>query len=198
MSKASILAVVAAFALAATVAGVIAYRPAPTPTVDTNATATAPAPTAPRPVWTDAKWPFPIDQWGTGRAFVCKAADCGAEVTLYLRAKLGFCNCTTGVADDEELERVGDLDLVGTQKVAVGEGRPITVHWMKGRSRAYTFGRGRSSPGSALAIAFNDRCDAISATAVVTQEHVLTYEAAVLEFLNGALVRKWAETALGI
>ena len=32
------------------------------------------------------RWPFPIDQWGTGRAFACKAADCGTEVKLYLRA----------------------------------------------------------------------------------------------------------------
>ena len=36
---------------------------------------------AAQPVWTEVKWPFPIDQWGTGRAFACKAADCGAEVT---------------------------------------------------------------------------------------------------------------------
>ena len=42
-----------------------------------------------RPVWTEVKWPFPIDQWGTGRAFACKAADCGSEVRLYVRAKLG-------------------------------------------------------------------------------------------------------------
>jgi hypothetical protein len=38
------------------------------------------------PVWTEVQWPFPIDQWGKGKAFRCKAADCGAEVKLYLRA----------------------------------------------------------------------------------------------------------------
>ena len=38
------------------------------------------AATAPRPVWTEVAWPFPIDQWGKGKAFRCKAADCGAEV----------------------------------------------------------------------------------------------------------------------
>ncbi|HEY7666139.1 MAG TPA: hypothetical protein VH934_23715, partial [Xanthobacteraceae bacterium] len=57
-------------------------------------------------VWREVKWPFPIDQWGTGRAFRCSAADCGIDITLYLRAKLGFCNCTTGVSDDTELDRV--------------------------------------------------------------------------------------------
>ena len=54
-----------------------------------------------------------MDQWGKGKAFRCKPADCGAEVNIYLRAKLGFCNCTTGVADDEELDRMSDFDLVG-------------------------------------------------------------------------------------
>jgi hypothetical protein len=63
------------------------------------------------PAWSEAKWPFPVDQWGTGRAFLCKAEDCGVEVDLYLRAKIGFCNCTTGVSDDEELERVADVTL---------------------------------------------------------------------------------------
>jgi hypothetical protein len=62
--------------------------------------------TVARPVWTEVKWPFPIDQWGTGRAFVCKAGDCGSEVKLYLRAKLGSCNCATGVADDADLDRI--------------------------------------------------------------------------------------------
>jgi hypothetical protein len=55
-----------------------------------------------QPVWTDAAWPFPMDQWGQGWAYQCKAADCGIEVNLYLRPKIGFCNCQTGVADDEE------------------------------------------------------------------------------------------------
>src|SRR6476660_8062318 len=92
------------------------------------------------PVWTDAAWPFPMDQWGQGWAYQCKAADCGIDVKLYLRPKIGFCNCQTGVADDEELDRVSDVDLVGNEGSALGPGRPITVHWMKGRSRGYRVG----------------------------------------------------------
>src|SRR5437588_10352622 len=68
-----------------------------------------------QPNWSEASWPFPIDQWGRGKAFQCKAADCGTEVTVYIRAKIGFCNCTTGVADDDELDRISDFDLVGNQ-----------------------------------------------------------------------------------
>jgi hypothetical protein len=36
-----------------------------------------------RPVWTEAHWPFPVDPWGKGKAFRCKALDCGSEVHLY-------------------------------------------------------------------------------------------------------------------
>ncbi|MGY4506290.1 hypothetical protein ACVWYH_010247 [Bradyrhizobium sp. GM24.11] len=62
-----------------------------------------------RPVWTETDWPFGADPWGKGKAFRCKADDCGGEVQLYVRAKLGFCNCATGVADDADLEQMGDL-----------------------------------------------------------------------------------------
>jgi len=148
-----------------------------------------------RPVWAEAAWPFPQDQWGRGRAFRCKAADCGIDVDVYLRPKIGFCNCQTGVADDEELDRVSDLELVGNERSALGPGRPITVHWMKGRSRGYAV----SAPSvkSVLSLAFNDRCDVIVATVVAGGEPT-AQEAAVLEFLNSALVLRWAELALGL
>src|SRR5688500_6012072 len=72
---------------------------------------TAPASTAfQQPGWTEVQWPFPIDQFGRGKAFRCSAADCGTQVMLYVRAKIGFCNCAEGVADDEELERISDFD----------------------------------------------------------------------------------------
>ena len=148
-----------------------------------------------KPVWTEAQWPFPMDEWGQGKAFTCKAADCGAEASLYIRAKIGFCNCTTGVSDDEELDRLTDFRLMGDRLLAVGAGRPIQVAWMKGRSRAYRDSdRGRS----ALAVAFNDRCDAIVATVVVASSRPLAVESGVLEFLNGNTIRHWAETTLGL
>ncbi len=148
-----------------------------------------------QPVWTEAAWPFPIDQWGGGWAFQCKAADCGVDVNLYLRPKIGFCNCETGVSDDEELDRVSDIDLVGSERSALGPGRPITVHWMKGRSRGYTVGA--PSGKSVLSLAFNSRCDVIVATVVAGGEPV-AQEQAVLEFLNGDLVRHRAEVVLGL
>jgi hypothetical protein len=147
------------------------------------------------PVWTQAAWPFPIDQWGQGWAYQCKAADCGIDINLYLRPKIGFCNCQTGVADDEELDRVSDVDLVGSERSALGPGRPITVHAMKGRSRGYTVGAPSAKP--LLSLAFNNRCDVIVATVVAGDEPV-AQEQAVLEFLNGDLMLRWAEVVLGL
>ena len=63
------------------------------------------------PDWTEVQWPFPMDEWGKGKAFRCNATDCGAEVNLYIRAKIGFCNCTTGVSDDDELNRLSDFSI---------------------------------------------------------------------------------------
>ena len=148
-----------------------------------------------RPVWTNAMWPFLIDQWGQGWAYQCKAADCGTEVNLYLRPKIGFCNCQTGVADDEELDRVSDVDLIGSDISALGPGQPITVHSMKGRSRAYSVGTPAAK--SVLSLAFNNRCDVIVAT-VVAGDDPVAQEQTVLEFLNGDLVLHWAETVLGL
>ena len=150
-----------------------------------------------RPVWTEVKWPFPLDQWGTGKAFRCRALNCGSEVELYLRAKIGFCNCTTGVADDEELERVADFDLLG-QPTALGPGRDIAVRYMKGRSRPYSFASLASSGKSSLTIAFNERCDVIVATTVIGRNRPQQLEPVVLEFLNGDMVMRWAETTLGL
>jgi hypothetical protein len=149
--------------------------------------------------WNQGDWPFPIDQWGQGWVYQCKAADCGIEITLYVRPKIGFCNCQTGVADDEELDRVSDTDLFGSERSALGPGRPIRVHWMKGRSRSYTVGAPAGTSGSAksvLSLAYNNSCDVIVAT-VIAGKAPVAGEEAVLEFLNSERMRNWAVVVLG-
>jgi hypothetical protein len=151
---------------------------------------------APHPHWVEGKWPFPIDQWGTGRAFQCNAEACGVTVNLYLRPKLGFCNCARGVYDDAELDRVGDVVLMGPQFSGVAEGRPVSVGWMNGRSRAFIVTGPYQPPSSAAAIAFNDKCDVVVAT--VTADADLTRgEREALRFLNSDLVLHWARAELG-
>jgi hypothetical protein len=151
-----------------------------------------------RPVWAEVKWPFPIDQWGTGRAFVCRAADCGTEANLYLRAKLGSCNCTTGVADDVDLDRMSDFDLLGNEVSPLSAGRAITIGWMKGRSRAYVFSS-RNPPGkTAISAVLNDRCDMIVATMVLSHDRPESVGPYLMEFLNSGTILHWAEVALGM
>jgi hypothetical protein len=146
--------------------------------------------------WVEVAWPFPIDQWGTGRAFRCGADACGMTVTLYLRPKVGFCNCAKGVYDDAELDRVDDMALIGPQFAGLPDGHEVTVGWMKGRSRIFTVSGPYQAPSAAAAIAFNDKCDVVVAT--VTADADLSSGAhAALGFLNSDLVLGWARAELG-
>jgi hypothetical protein len=146
------------------------------------------------PAWAEVTWPFLMDQWGKGRAFQCKGGDCGGELNLYVRPKIGFCNCTTGVSDDAELDRVGDVELIGQRFTPRGDGQPIAVGWMKGRSRAYSVADRRS----ALALAFNDRCDVVVATVAGGGELPAGAERAAIDFLNSQPFLRWVEVSLGL
>ena len=146
-----------------------------------------------RPVWAETHWPFLVDPWGKGKAFRCKALDCGGEVHIYVRAKLGFCNCTTGIADDEDLDRMGDLDLIGGRAMPIGPGRPITVGSMQGRSRIFSL-----SGRTVIATAFNERCDMVAATTLLAHQHSPAIESAVIDLLNSETMLKWTEVTLGL
>ena len=65
--------------------------------------------------------------------------------------------------------------------------------WKSGSRRS----RNAPSAKSVLSLAFNSRCDVIVAT-VLAGDKPLAQEQAVLEFLNGDLVRNLAETVLGL
>lgn len=150
------------------------------------------------PKFAEAKWPFPTDEWGEGKAFRCEAADCGVEVSVYIRPKIGFCNCLTGVSDDNELDRLSDFNLMGGKPAVLGVGHEIKIAWMKGRSRAYAVSEPYHAPGSVLAIAFNDKCDAIVATATVAHDAPKALEPSIIDFLNSETVVHWAEVTLGL
>src|ERR1700741_3856696 len=85
--------------------------------------------------WREIAWPYPRDGWPAGRAFRC--ASCAGNVELYVRAKIGFCNCDTGVADDDEVDRVADLDLISERFAPIAAGKVVRVVDMAGRARAY-------------------------------------------------------------
>jgi hypothetical protein len=142
-----------------------------------------------RPAWTEFQWPFLLDQWGVGRAFVCKPADCGTEVKVYVRPKNGFCNCAPGDIDDEELDRVGDKELIAPEAVASGRGQAVEIASMKGRSRVF---EKADAPGARLlSIAFHDGCDLIVAVATFAPGNSDAAEPAVTAFLNSDRMVRW-------
>ena len=148
--------------------------------------------------WTEVKWPFLIDQWGLGRAFQCRAAGCDGEVMLYLRTKVGFCDCSTGVADDDEIDRVGDLGLVGAQARPRQTGVPVAVGWMKGRSRAFQIDGANQLRRFAVTVALANKCDAVVATLVATQPIPTDTERTAMAFLGSEPVLGWAKANTGL
>jgi hypothetical protein len=149
-------------------------------------------------VWSEVKWPFLLDQWGAGRAFRCAAKQCGSEVHVYLRAKIGFCRCATGVSDDDEIDRVGDVELIGDDYKPLASGRPITAGILVGRARLFLVERPYQSRVSVLAVALANKCDAIAATIVAEPDIQTAQERAALEFLRSDTVQHWAQANTGL
>lgn len=147
--------------------------------------------------WREVAWSLPADPWGQGRAFHCPASACGAELTVHVRPKIGFCDCRYGVDDDEDLDRLGDLDLLDGSRRGTTVGHPISVGHMKGRSRAYALS-GLRDTRSALSVAFHDRCDLIVATVAIDHDQPQRFEARALDLLNGRPVLRWLEVTLGL
>jgi len=157
-----------------------------------------PAGHASKPVWTEVKWPFLLDQWGTGRAFQCAAADCAFEVNVYMRPKIGFCDCANGVYDDLELDRIGDVDLLGDKFAPLLPGQPARAGWMKGRARTFYVSNPFVSQRYAVAVGLNSGCDAFVVTVASDRSLPPDLERAALEFLGHDTVLRWARKEFGL
>jgi hypothetical protein len=149
------------------------------------------------PVWSETRWPFLLDQWGIGKAFVCQPADCGVRIDIFIRPKIGFCNCSTGVSDENELERVADTDLISPKVRPVGPGGPVKVGWMKGLSRIYEVADEKPDR-RLLSVAFNDECDVVVAVASLSTADPARAAGAVVAFLKSAPMVLWAKKELGL
>ncbi len=115
--------------------------------------------------WQEIAWPFPRDGWPAGKAFRCGAAACGGEVELYVRPKMGFCNCDRGVADDDEVDRVADLDLMSERFAPIAPGDVVRIADMPGRIRAYDLKMSNGLRHTAVGAAVSRRCDLLVAVA---------------------------------
>jgi hypothetical protein len=144
--------------------------------------------------WSEIAWPFPRDAWGAGRAFKCSSEACDGEV-VYVRPKIGFCNCATGVSDDDEVDRVTDLDLIDPQFRPLGEGMPVESAGMRGRARQYTLRLRDGTAGTGVGIALSRNCDLVVAIAQSTSIGA-SHQQTALDLLSTKAVRNWIEAGL--
>jgi hypothetical protein len=145
--------------------------------------------------WREIAWPFPRDGWPAGRAFRCATEACGGDVEVYVRPKIGFCNCDSGVADDDEVDRVADLDLISQRFVPLAPGEVIRIDEMAGRIREYDLQMADGSRHAAIGIAVSHRCDLLVAVAQ-GKASAPEVERAALEFLGTDAVRQWMTAAM--
>jgi hypothetical protein len=145
--------------------------------------------------WQEIAWPFPRDGWPAGRAFRCDAATCGDAVEIYVRPKIGFCNCDRGVADDDEVDRVADLDLLSERFAPREAGRVVRLADMAGRMRSYDLMMSDRSQRAAIGIAVSRRCDLLVAVAQGTSE-VPEVQRAAMALLESPQLRRWITSAM--
>jgi hypothetical protein len=145
--------------------------------------------------WREIAWPFPRDGWPAGRAFRCDTALCGEAIELYVRPKIGFCNCDSGVADDDEVDRVADLDLISERFAALEPGRVVRVADMSGRIRNYHLQMQDGSRHAAVGIALSRRCDLL-VVAAQGKAAGSGLQRIALDFLAKEDVTRWMTAAL--
>src|ERR1700749_1701409 len=145
--------------------------------------------------WHEIAWPFPRDGLPAGRAFRCDAASCGSAVELYVRPKIGFCNCDTGVADDYEVDRVSDLDLMSQSFAPQQAGKVIRISDMTGRVRSYHLWMVDGSKHTAVGFALSHRCDLMVAVAQ-GEGNAEGVQRAAVAFLGTDDMTRWMSSAL--
>ena len=143
--------------------------------------------------WQEIAWNFPRDGWPAGRAFRCDS--CGEGVELYVRPKIGFCNCDTGVADDDEVDRVADLDLISPRFAPRAAGDVVRVADMSGRARAYELTMADGARRAAVGFALSRRCDLMVAVAQGAGDASALQHAA-RAFLETHELHQWMMAAL--
>jgi hypothetical protein len=146
--------------------------------------------------WREIAWPYPRDAWPAGRAFRCASELCGDETEVYLRPKIGFCNCDSGVADDDEVDRVADLDLISERFAPLEPGKQVQLAGMPGRLRAYELTMPDGARHFAVGIAASHRCDLLVAVAQGNGA-ASGVERAALEFLGSDEMTRWMISAMG-
>jgi hypothetical protein len=103
----------------------------------------------------------------------------------------------TGVSDDDEIERVADLDLIGLDYKPLASGHPVSAGLMTGRARLFAVVRPLQPALPVLTIALANKCNAIVATVVADTAGQSAVEAQALGLLRSAAVQHWVEAQGG-
>ena len=146
------------------------------------------APAAAGASWSEVDWPFLRDGWPNGRAFRCEGAPCADAVMVYARVKVGFCDCSRGVADDDDLDRVGDAELVDERFTPTGAGQARNFAGMNGRLRLY---RARDNGPAILVIAGGRNCNAFAGMATTREAFTSATIEAVARFFDDPAMSRW-------
>jgi hypothetical protein len=148
-------------------------------------------------VFTSTKWPFLLDQWGIGEAFVCRPVDCGVN------------RSTSGRRSASAIARMAYMTTTSWSGLAIpnlwsgdiqplDESHPITVGWTHWRSRIYFATDDEGREQWLISVAFHDGCDAVVALAAVGQGDPTALEPSVIAFLKNRLLVRWVKKELGL
>ena len=161
-------------------------------------TGTAPRAQSLQPArWRESPWPFPRDAWPAGKAFQCDGPACGGDAVLSVRVKLGFCSCTGGVRDDDEVDNVADVDMITPDFVATGPGDVIKVAHFSGRIRNYEYGAPNHKRRTALGVALGHQCDLIAVSVNSSMADAAALREQAMLRLETHDVIKWINRQLG-
>ncbi len=163
----------------------IALAVAATGLVAGDSAATRPAGSGDGVAFAETAWPFLLDQWGRGRAFRCAAERCGTEVMLYVRAKVGFCDCFNHV-DEDDVDRLTDFDLIGGRATASGDDRPLPFAGGPARLRAFRVERAGRPAGEAVSMVAARDCQALTGLMVSKRAVPAALHSAMRELISAA------------
>jgi hypothetical protein len=147
--------------------------------------------------WREIPWPFPRDAWPAGKAFRCDSPACGGDTVLSVRVKLGFCSCTGGVRDDDEVDNVADVDMITPDFVATGPGEVIKIAHFSGRIRSYEYDAQNQKRRTALGVALGHQCDLIAVSVNSPMADAPALKEQAMLRLNSQDVIKWIHRQLG-
>jgi hypothetical protein len=99
------------------------------------------------------------------------------------------------VADDDEVDRVADLDLISQHFAPLEAGTAVRVADMAGRLRPYRLAMSDGSRHSAIGIAVSRRCDLMVAVAKGSGDAAGVQRIA-MEFLGSAKMSNWMTAAM--